>query len=74
MRNIEKILILNTRTDVGQNIDSTYSDDKAHISPRIRTFTVRTIEKIIRLSTRTSVDKIIDSTYSDEKTQISLRI
>ena len=38
------------------------------MSPRIRTFTVRTIEKIIRLSTRTSVDKIIDSTYSDEKT------
>ena len=35
VRNIENIIILSTRTDVGQIIDSIYSDDKAHMSLRI---------------------------------------
>ena len=63
----EVTIRLITRRDVGKFVDSTYLDEKTHMSHRVQTYTVRTLEITIRLSTRTDVGRFIDITYSDER-------
>ena len=52
---IEITIGSSTRTDVGKSIDSTYKDEKTHLSHHIRSYTVHTIEITIRPKTRTDV-------------------